>query len=76
MSPLNCQLFAEGRSFIIFVFSDGTTVDPLSYWLLSIFRGLGLGFASAEELSGIYPTPGGWWYSSLLLEEAMALVVP
>ena len=76
MSPLSCQLFAEGRSFSIFVFSDGTVVDPWSSWLLSIFRGLGLRFESAEELSDIYPTPGGWWCSSLLLEEAMALVVP
>jgi hypothetical protein len=54
----------------------GNVVDPWSSWLLSIFRGLGLRFESAEELSDIYPTPGGWWCSSLLLEEAMALVVP
>ena len=76
MSPLNCQLFAEGRSFSIFVFSEGTVVDPWSSLLLSIFRGLGIRFESAEELSDIYPPPDGWWCSSLVLGEATALVVP
>ena len=72
MIPVSYQLFAEGRSFSIFVFTAGSVVDNCSSWLLSIDRGLAFRFESAEEFLDIYPTLEGWCCGSLLLGEAGA----